>query len=444
MDAKFTAVHLTDPRQTAREMARICTQYAGDLGEMAKMPLPRFFDIVRKLPYMPDPKNAETLSRPRYLLQKDYAFRDCDDKAILMGAWCYLNGHPFGFYASSVKPNKQLHHVWTIAQINGKQVVLDPTYRHHRLGELPRREQITRIEKLIEVSPMQLHTYEGLGDNLGFSISKSLKKAGRVVKKTNAAMQRQVVSTVKAPVRAAVQLKKGNVLKAVKAIAKPVPFATQAVNKAAAAGTQIKRGNVLKAGKLVSSAALAPAKAAAAVVGRAMPSGIKNAVKSAVRKVAGDKVTLATKAAILPAATAAAMAVPGVQPFALAVPVVVNLALDEIAQAAKKKAAQVVKKTVSSATAAKKAAGVAAQPKRALLAKTAQARAVELKTRMEAAKVTAGTTISEAAQAAQAAQAEAAQAAQAAQAGTNRKMLIGGGVAAGLVGVYMLNRKKRG
>lgn len=440
MKAKFSAVHLTDPRQTAKEMARICTQYAGDLGELAKMPLPRFFDLVRKLPYMPDPQNAETLSRPRYLLEKDYAFRDCDDKAILMGAWCYLNGHPFGFYASSTKPSRQLHHVWTVAKINEKTVILDPTYRHHKLGELPRRECITRIEKLIEVAPMQLHTYEGLGDNLGFSLSKSLKKAGRAVKKTNAAMQRQVVRTVKAPVRAAVQLKKGNVLRAVKAIAKPVPFATQAVNKAAAAGTQIKRGNVLKAGKLVSSAALAPAKAAAAVVGRAMPSGIKNAVRSAVRKVAGDKVTFATKAAILPAATAAAMAVPGVQPFAMAVPVVVNLALDEIAQAAKKKAAQVVKKTVSSATAAKKAAGVAAQPKRALLAKTAMARAAELKTRMEAAKLTAGTAVSEAAQAAQAAQEAQGEAA----AGMNRKILIGGGVAAGLVGVYMLNRKNRG
>ena len=441
MDAKFTAVHLTDPRQTAREMARICTQYAGDLGEMAKMPLPRFFDIVRKLPYMPDPKNAETLSRPRYLLQKDYAFRDCDDKAILMGAWCYLNGHPFGFYASSVKPNKQLHHVWTIAQINGKQVVLDPTYRHHRLGELPRREQITRIEKLIEVSPMQLHTYEGLGDNLGFSISKSLKKAGRVVKKTNAAMQRQVVATVKAPVRAAVQLKKGNVLKAVKSMAKPVPFATQAVNKAAAAGTQIKKGNVLKAGKLVASAAAAPVNAAAAVVTRAMPTSMKNAVKSAVRKVAGDKVTLATKAAILPAATAAAMAVPGVQPFALAVPAVVNMALDEIATTATKKAATVVKKTVSTATAAKKAAGVAVQPKKALLAQTAKARAAELKAKMEIAKATTGTAVAEAAQAAQAVQEEAQAAAPAAM---NRKILIGGAAAAGLVGVYMINRKKRG
>lgn len=426
MDAKFTAVHLTDPRQTAREMARICTQYAGDLGDMAKMPLPRFFDIVRKLPYMPDPKTAETLSRPRYLLEKDYAFRDCDDKAILMGAWCYLNGFPFGFYASSVKPNRQLHHVWTVAQINGKAVVLDPTYRHHKLGELPRRECITRIEKLIEVSPMQLHTYEGLGENLGFSITKKLKKT---------------VSTAKAPVRAAVQIKKGNVLKAAKAMVKPVPFATQAVNKAAAAATQIKKGNVLKAGKLVARAAAAPVNAAAAVVTRAMPTSMKNAVKSAVRKVAGDKVTLATKAAILPAATAAAMAVPGVQPFALAVPAVVNMALNEIATTATKKAATVVKKTVSTATAAKKAAGVAVQPKKALLAQTAKARAAELKAKMETAKATTGTAVAEAAQAAQAVQEEAQAAAPAAM---NRKILIGGAAAAGLVGVYMINRKKRG
>jgi hypothetical protein len=441
MKAKFSAVHLTDPRQTAKEMARICTQYAGDLGELAKMPLPRFFDLVRKLPYMPDPQNAETLSRPRYLLEKDYAFRDCDDKAILIGAWCYLNGHPFGFYASSTKPSRQLHHVWTVAKINEKTVILDPTYRHHKLGELPRRECITRIEKLIEVAPMQLHTYEGLGDNLGFSLSKSLKKAGRAVKKTNAAMQRQVVATVKAPIRAAVQLKKGNVLKAVKSMAKPVPFATQAVNKAAAAGTQIKKGNVLKAGKLVASAAAAPVNAAAAVVTRAMPTSMKNAVKSAVRKVAGDKVTLATKAAILPAATAAAMAVPGVQPFALAVPAVVNMALDEIATTATKKAATVVKKTVSTATAAKKAAGVAVQPKKALLAQTAKARAAELKAKMEIAKATTGTAVAEAAQAAQAVQEEAQAAAPAAM---NRKILIGGAAAAGLIGVYMINRKKRG
>ena len=435
MKAKFSAVHLTDPRQTAKEMARICTQYAGDLGELAKMPLPRFFDLVRKLPYMPDPQNAETLSRPRYLLEKDFSFRDCDDKAILMGAWCYLNGHPFGFYASSLKPSRQLHHVWTVAKINGKNVILDPTYRHHKLGELPRRERITRIEKLIEVAPMQLHTYEGLGDNLGFSISKTLKKA----------VKKQTITAVKAPVRAAVQVKRGNVMKAVKAVAKPVPYATHAIKTTAKVGTQIKRGNVLTAAKVAARGAIKPASDAAGIIGRNMPTAIKNAVKAAVRKIAGDKVTAATKAAILPTATAAAMAVPGVQPFSLAVPVVVNMALDEIAAAAKKKVSSVVKKTVSTATAAKKAAGVAAQPRAALVSQAAQARAGELKARLQAAKEKAGTTVAEAAQAAQNVQEVPVAVQDEAQAGgMNKKLLIGGGVAVGLVGVYLANRKKRG
>lgn len=438
MKAKFSAVHLTDPRQTAKEMARICTQYAGDLGELAKMPLPRFFDLVRKLPYMPDPQNAETLSRPRYLLEKDYAFRDCDDKAILMGAWCYLNGHPFGFYASSVKPSRQLHHVWTVAKINGKNVILDPTYRHHKLGELPRRERITRIEKLIEVAPMQLHTYEGLGDNLGFSISKTLKKAGKAVKK-------QTITAVKAPVRAAVQVKRGNVIKAVKAVAKPVPYATHAIKTTAKVGTQIKRGNVLTAAKVAARSAIKPASNAAGIIGRNMPAAIKNAVKAAVRKIAGDKVTAATKAAILPTATVAAMAVPGVQPFAVAVPVVVNMALDEIAASAKKKVSSVVKNTVSTATAAKKAAGVAAQTHTALVAKSAQARAGELKARLQAAKAKTGTTVADAAQAAQESPKAPEAVQDAAQAGgMNKKLLIGGGVAVGLVGVYLATRKKRG
>ena len=433
MEAKFKAVNLTDPRQTAREMARICTTYAGDLGELAKMPLPRFFDLVRKLPYMPDPQHAETLSRPRYLLQKDYSFRDCDDKAILVGSWCYLNGHPFGFYASSIKPGGQLHHVWTVAQINGKNVVIDPTYSHHKLGELPKREQITRIEKLIEVGKnMQLHTYEGLG----WSMPKPLKKLSTAVKK-------KTVATVKAPIRAAVQIKRGNVLQAAKAIAKPVPFATQAVNKAAKAGTQLKRGNVLKAGKLVTSAAFAPVKATAAIIGRNMPAPIKSAVKVAVTRAVGGKATAATKAIILPSATAAAFAVPGVQPFALAVPVVVNEILDQLIAAGKKTAAKVVKKTVATATDQKKASGQPAAPRSALAAKSAQGRAAELKQRMQAAKEKAGSTISEAAQAAQEAQQSPAEAA-AMPDNKNRNLIIGGGVLLLIAGGYIVTRKKRG
>ena len=342
MRANFNAVRLTDPKQTAKEMVRLCTVYAGDLGNLARLPLPRYFDLVRKLPYKADPKNAETLSRPKFLLEKDYSFRDCDDKAILMGSWLYLNKIPFGFYASSVKPNRQLHHVWTVARINGRDVVLDPTYRHHKFGELPKRDQITRIQKLIEVPAVELHTYEGYGDEqLGFL--KKIKKASRKVKKV---AKKQVKKTTKAVKQTGTQLKRGNVLKAVKTAARPIPGATHAVKTTYRVGTQVKRGNILKAAKIAGRGALKPAKEVAAVIGRNMPSSIKNAIKSAVRKVAGDKVTAATKAVILPCATAAAMAIPGAQPFAVAVPVVVNLALDEIIAAAKKKAVRNVKKVV--------------------------------------------------------------------------------------------------
>ena len=342
MRANFNAWRLTDPKQTAKEMVRLCTVYAGDLGNLARLPLPRYFDLVRKLPYKADPKNAETLSRPKFLLEKDYSFRDCDDKAILMGSWLYLNKIPFGFYASSVKPNRQLHHVWTVARLNGRDIVLDPTYRHHKFGELPKRDQITRIQKLIEVPAVQLHTYEGYGDKqLGFL--KKIKKASRKVKKV---AKKQVKKTTKAVKQTGTQLKRGNVLKAVKTAARPIPGATHAVKTTYKVGTQLKRGNLLKSAKIAGRGALKPAKQVAAVIGRNMPSSIKNAIKSAVRKVAGDKVTAATKAVILPSATAAAMAIPGAQPFAVAVPVVVNLALDEIIAAAKKKAVRNVKKVV--------------------------------------------------------------------------------------------------
>jgi len=433
MHAKFNAVQLIDPRQTAKEMARLATVYAGDLGELAKLPLPRFFDLVRKLPYRADPKHAETLSRPRYLLEKDYPFRDCDDKAILMGAYCHANGHGFGCYASSTKAGGQLHHVWTVASIKGKDIILDPTYRHHRLGELPQREKITRIEKLIEVPAMQLHTYEGLG----FSLSKAVKS-----------VKRKTVSTVKSAVKntakAGTQLRKGNVLTAAKLVAKPVPYATTAINSTAKAGTQLRKGNVLTAAKIVGKTAIKPAADVAKAIGRNMPAALKNAVKSAVKKAVGDNVTTTTKALVLPAATAAALAVPGAQPFAAAVPVVVNMALDEIIKEAKSKAQGIAKKAIGTA----KAAGAPAKSKSALVASNAKARAAELKARMQAAKQKAGSVVSEVAQeAAQAVAPVAQEAAQEESAKPSKKiMLMAGGGGLLLLGtvLYFSSKKKRG
>jgi hypothetical protein len=66
-----------------------------------------------------------------------------------------------------------------------------------------------------------------------------------------------------------------------------------------------------------------------------MPGPIRRAVERAVKRVVGNqKVTPALKAAIIAPATAAALAVPGVQPYAVAVPIVLNEILNAmIAQA---------------------------------------------------------------------------------------------------------------
>lgn len=427
MEIRQKLTELQGPEQTAAEMARLAVTYSGDLGELAKKPLIDFFRIVRELPYRRDPAGVETISRPALLLRKDYPWRDCDDKAILIAAWLVANGRPFAFYAfSELAGGRPLHHVCAATRdAAGNVLPLDATYKKNAFGQWPKHTYKTILGG--EFMPPYLSTLEG--SNLGFSL-KSIKKAA--------------VKTVKAPVRAVKasdsQLKKGNVIQAAKAAVKPIPYANRAINATQSAAGQLKRGNVLKAGKVLTSAAASPLKDAAGLIGRNMPTTIKNAVKSAVRKIAGDKVTAATKAAILPAATAAALAVPGVQPFALAVPVVVNLALDEIAAAAKKKAGAAVssakKKIVSSvkpkAAAAPKAP--AAAPK-ASAADNARARALALKNKMEASK---------AAQTSEAAAPEAADEEAAPKAGISTGAKIG--IAAGVAGVALLavSRRRKG
>ena len=426
LQAVFTSRRLESPQQTAREMLRIAQQYAGDLGEMARWPVKRFFDHVRKLPYRPDPPKAETLSRPLHTLKENFPFRDCDDKAILMGAWCHANGVPFGFYASSTRKDGRLHHVWTVAEFPAGPVVLDPTYNHHKIGILPQREKLTKIV-FLQGSTMYLNTFEG-SETLGFSISKGLKKVGRTVKKSATSP----VKAVKAP---ATQLKRGNILKAVKAAAKPVPYASRAISTTQKAAGQVKRGKVLSAGKTLAKAATAPVKDAAGVIGRNMPAAIKSKIKAVVKKIAGDKVSPTTKAVILPTVTAAALAIPGVQPFAAGVGVVVNLALDELIAEAKKKAGATVQAVKRTATAAKKSPAIqaaAAKPGNP----RAMAVAAALKKKMEEAKRNAAMT-------AQPAAVDPVETEEAAPAGMSKKtkIIVAGGVAAA-AGLYLATRKK--
>lgn len=182
-ETRHTIRPLVSASQTAKEMERLVRTYSGDLGSKAKWNLPRIYKHVRDLKFRPDPPGAETVSRPAFTLQRDYPWRDCDDKAIILGSWCYQNKIPFFFRASSKHPSKKLHHVYVVCKILGKEVPLDATYQRNQLGK---EEPYTAIQNLSgEIKMNSLNTLEGDYNSdvetLGFN---PFRKVARGVKKT--------------------------------------------------------------------------------------------------------------------------------------------------------------------------------------------------------------------------------------------------------------------
>lgn len=146
--AKITIEPLRNAHQTANKMVVLVKKYYADIGTKAEWPLIRFFDYVKKLPYHPDPKNNEVISRPKFLMQPNWFARDCDDKSILLASWLEANKVPWKFVASSTKKNKVLHHVFVVAKMKNRNVVLDATYPKNTFGEVPHLEKVTRITPL--------------------------------------------------------------------------------------------------------------------------------------------------------------------------------------------------------------------------------------------------------------------------------------------------------
>ena len=114
------------------------------------MPFGDYYRMIANLPYVADPKGKETLSRPKYTLDPDYEPRDCDDKAILLGAWLYANRVPFRFIAVSGHKSKKLHHVFVQLDWCGKSVHADATYSKNTLGYVKDWTKIVDISGLIE------------------------------------------------------------------------------------------------------------------------------------------------------------------------------------------------------------------------------------------------------------------------------------------------------
>lgn len=131
--SRLTQYPLGSAQATAEKMTDLVKKYSKDIGDKAKWPLPKFYAFVRALPFRSDPPGHESIARAKFTINPEWPWRDCDDKAIILGCWCYENGVPFRFRASSKAKDGQLHHVYVMCKFKGKLLPLDATYPRNKL-----------------------------------------------------------------------------------------------------------------------------------------------------------------------------------------------------------------------------------------------------------------------------------------------------------------------
>jgi hypothetical protein len=79
--------------------------------------------VRRNVRYTKDPHEVEYIQTPRRLLQSRMG--DCDDMAVLLGSLAEVVGHPVGIKVVSRDANRNFHHVYPVAEIDGHEYGLD-------------------------------------------------------------------------------------------------------------------------------------------------------------------------------------------------------------------------------------------------------------------------------------------------------------------------------
>lgn len=79
--------------------------------------------VRRNVRYTKDPHEVEYIQTPRRLLQTRMG--DCDDMAVLLGSLSEVVGHPVGIKVVSRDLNRNFHHVYPVAEIDGHEYGLD-------------------------------------------------------------------------------------------------------------------------------------------------------------------------------------------------------------------------------------------------------------------------------------------------------------------------------
>ena len=125
-------------KTTGNYMRAMVDKYYKDMAPYASLSLIEVYNLIKNIPFRPDPDDAEVLMRPMYTMNSLGYGGDCDDKAIALASYCRLFYIPYRFVAVRDASKKMLHHVYLECYITNRYakgwIVLDPTYNFNRFG----------------------------------------------------------------------------------------------------------------------------------------------------------------------------------------------------------------------------------------------------------------------------------------------------------------------
>ncbi len=133
--------HKQGPFQTGKLMHWLAHNYKDDLIPYSSMTPREIYDHVKQIPYGFDPRENECVSRPKFTLEGRTPWTDCDDKAVVLGAYARLKNIPYRFIAIGSRPKNYpwykktpLSHVYNLFYLNNQWIPLDATYNFNSYG----------------------------------------------------------------------------------------------------------------------------------------------------------------------------------------------------------------------------------------------------------------------------------------------------------------------
>jgi transglutaminase-like putative cysteine protease len=116
-----------DPRIRAATLPLLSSRINNDIKSHANT-IAEF--VMRKMVYLADPDGGEFIQTPLVLLntiaQKGFAYGDCDDHVVLLGAMLTAAGIPARAVAVKLHGSDYYNHVVVEYPLNGKTVLVDP------------------------------------------------------------------------------------------------------------------------------------------------------------------------------------------------------------------------------------------------------------------------------------------------------------------------------